>query len=172
LYYGKYWKEADLVVDLVAYLRKQLPARLETHLNVTLNPTDWDTIAQQNERRKRWPQIDLVILDPSKKEGDEKPFSLLAEVKFSYPTKNLNKRTLQRAKEIQKDIRRLKKYKKAGICREAFFCYLDEYHVNKLRERMRRLIHRECGKMVTGFYQCPSRRLRIGEGYGVEIEDA
>jgi hypothetical protein len=149
--YGVYWKEVEIVSELVSLLKKNLPKQYEVHLDVTFNPQDWEILEKHKRLIKRkgnkWPQIDILILDALAREGriEEKPFSLLAEVKYSEPKKTFRSRHDKTSEEgIRSDVRRLKKYRK-DICNSAFFCYFDEYHTQKsFWDSIKKL----CGKSV------------------------
>jgi hypothetical protein len=146
--YGVYWKETEIVSELHSILKRTIPKEYEIHLNVTFNPKDWKILKKHITRSGRWPQIDIVILRALENEGWSKPFSLIAEVKYSEPNSSLKRRSSDYGSVILKDVRRLKKYlMKDRVCKEAFFCYFDEYHTNGPREKIEKKIKDNLGKV-------------------------
>jgi len=153
--YGIYWTEQDLVAGLVSRIKKLLKERsIEVHLNVCINK-EFDYIKKHgspwvSKWRRRF--VDIVILDEKKKEGDDEPFSLVAEMKFSYRKRGQSKDE-QVIKQVERDIERLNDLKNDDLCREAFFFYLDEYHKDEHRKEIKELIKAKCGQMVKPYYE-------------------
>jgi len=152
--YGIYWTEQDLVVDLASRIKNLLKDEpcIRVHLNVCINK-EFDYIAKKgSEWLKNRPRrfVDILILDENKKEGDGGPFSLVAEVKFSYRDtgQSIDK---QVTKQIEGDIERLKDLK--SLCREVFFFYLDEYNKDENRKKVNQLIKTKCGQTVQFYHE-------------------
>lgn len=146
-----YWYEHDIVAQLMCHLNKHFEkaglAELEVHANVKLSTRDWKEckILREKEndfKRKlaKWRDekflktgnnrdihVDILVFDLAKVERKIAPFDLAAEIKFS-SFANKRKKTIFNWQGIQYDIFRLGTALELGMCKNAFFCYLDEYH--------------------------------------------
>jgi len=157
--YGIYWTEQDLVVDLISRVKNLLRDEpgIGLHLNVCINK-EFDHIMKHGSnwlRKWRRRYIDILILDEkdeNKEDGDKGPFSLAAEVKFSYRSteRSIDK---QVTRQIGRDIERLKDLKRFGLCREAFFLYLDERNKDENRKKVNRLIKTKSGQTVQFYHE-------------------
>jgi len=152
-----YWYEEDILIPLGSFLEKRLREehlfdRLRIHAGVKMNTNEWEDckILQEKGKRyletlKKWckkegrkepkysPRIDILVLDEDEVAKRHHSFDLAAELKLSSLDKTISRVHFCEDiwPSIRYDIFRLRMLRELEICRNAFFCYLDEHHAKE-----------------------------------------
>jgi len=123
-----------------------------------LNRLKWCYRERFNKNFRGKPHCDIIVFDLQIVESKPESLDIVAEIKFSEYVKGKRKGKITADwPKISYDICRLKSLKKLELCKNAFFCYLDEYHCKK-EDNVEKEIKNEIGESRIRYLYSNMRR--------------